>query len=157
MRRTSAARRFGFAWVGFGLAVALHVADEAAHQFLAVYNPTAGAIRARLPFLPLPTFTLATWLTSLAVAVGLFLCASPFAFRGRRGARRAAVPLAVVFGILNGCSHILASVWVRRWMPGVYSSPVLLAGGIFLLLAARGGQAQAAGQEPPVRVGPSRP
>ncbi len=43
---------FGLAWIVFALAIAVHVADEAAHDFLSVYNPTVRAIRERLPFLP---------------------------------------------------------------------------------------------------------
>ena len=49
-------RLFGFAWLAFALALAVHVLDEATHDFLSVYNPSAQAIRSRLPFLPLPTF-----------------------------------------------------------------------------------------------------
>ncbi len=49
---------FGLAWIAFALAVALHVADEARHDFLATYNPNAIAIRRRLhiPFPPVFTF-----------------------------------------------------------------------------------------------------
>jgi hypothetical protein len=137
-------RRFGFAWLGFGLAVAIHVLDEATHNFLAFYTPNARAIRARFPFLPLPEFTFESWLTSLAVAIAIFLCLSPFAFRGMRWARVAAFPVAIVVGILNACGHTLASIFYHRWMPGVYSSPLLLLAAIFLIAAARSHPAQSA-------------
>ena len=58
-------RRFGIAWLLFALAVALHVTDEATHDFLTTYNASVHAIRARLPFLPIPTFTFAVWLIGL--------------------------------------------------------------------------------------------
>lgn len=130
-------RRFGFAWLGFGLALSIHVLDEATHDFLAFYTPNARAIRARFPFLPLPAFTFESWLTSLAIAIAIFLCLSPFAFRGMRWTRFAAVPVAVVVGILNACGHIFASIYYHRWMPGVYSSPLLLLAAIFLIATAR--------------------
>ena len=137
-------RRFGFAWLGFGLALSIHVLDEAVHDFLAFYNPNARAIRARFPFLPLPTFTLESLLTSLAIGIAIFLCLSPFAFRGMRWARIAAVPVAIVVGILNACGHTFASIYYHRWMPGVYSSPLLLLAAIFLIATARSHPAQSA-------------
>lgn len=94
-------RRFGFAWLGFAAVLVLHVTDEAAHDFLSVYNPTAQSIRARLPWLPLPTFTVRAWL----------------------------------FGLAAG--HMLGSAYYQRWMPGVYSAPVLLGAAIWLLANTR--------------------
>jgi hypothetical protein len=137
-------RRFGFAWIGFGMAVAIHVLDEATHDFLAFYTPNARAIRARFPFLPLPAFTFESWLTSLAIAIAIFLCLSPFAFRGMRWARIAAVPVSLVVGILNACGHMIASVYYHRWMPGVYSSPLLLLAAVFFIATARSGHAESA-------------
>lgn len=130
-------RRFGLAWLSFGVAIAIHVLDEATHDFLAFYNPNARAIRERLPFLPLPTFTFESWLTTLAIGIALFLCLSPFAFRGLRWARVAAVAVALLVGIGNAVLHILSSVYYHRWMPGVYSSPLLLLAAIFLIATAR--------------------
>jgi hypothetical protein len=137
-------RRFGLAWLGFGLAVAIHVLDEATHDFLAFYNPNARAIRARFPFLPLPAFTFESWLASLAIAIAIFLCLSPFAFRGMRWARVAAIPVALLAGIANAMGHTFASIYYHRWMPGVYSSPLLLLAAVFLIAAARSQPAQSA-------------
>lgn len=114
------------------------------HDFLSVYTPNAQAIRARFPFLPLPAFTFESWLTSLATGIAIFLCLSPFAFRGMRWARLAAVPVSIVAGILNAVAHMLSSVYYHRWMPGVYSSPLLLLAAIFLIATARSHREQAA-------------
>jgi hypothetical protein len=130
-------RRFGFAWIAFGAAVAVHVLDEAANDFLSVYNPAVRAIRERLPFLPLPTFTFAVWLTLLALAIALWLALSPFAFRGARWTRLVSLPVAVLVGVLNGLQHMAGSVYMHRWMPGVYSSPLLLLAAIVLIKCAR--------------------
>lgn len=131
-------RRFGYAWLGFAAALAAHVTDEATHDFLSTYNPTALAIRARLPFLPLPTFTFGVWLGLLIAGIGLLFALSPLAFRGARWLRIAALPLSVVVGVFNACGHMISSVYYWRWMPGVYSSPLLLAAALFLVVSARG-------------------
>jgi hypothetical protein len=124
---------FGLAWIGFALAVALHVADEATHDFLATYNPNALAIRRRLHIPFPPVFTLRSFLTLLSAGVCLLLLLSPFALHGVRWIRIVAVPLAILVGIGNGCLHIGASIVYRRWMAGVLSSPVLLAAAAWLL------------------------
>ncbi len=131
-----AANHFGLAWVALCVCLALHVTDEALTDFLSVYNPNALAIRRRLPFLPIPTFTFKAWLSLLILAVAVLLALSPFAFRGARWM----VPLSYVFAIimfLNGLAHVVSSIYLRRWMPGVYSSPLLLAVSAWLLAAAR--------------------
>lgn len=118
------------------LVLALHVTDEALTDFLSVYNPTVRAIRKRFPFLPLPTFTFGWWLAGLIAAVVALLVLSVFAFRGARWM----VPLAYVFVaimIANGCGHIIASIYRNKWMPGVYSSPVVLLAAAILLIETR--------------------
>lgn len=129
--------QFGLAWVGFALALGIHVYDEATHGFLSVYNPTVQAMRARLRYLPLPTFTFVTWLTGLSVGIALLLCLSLFAFRGSRWLRIAALPLGIMAGIFNASLHLLSSAYYHRWMPGVFSSPLLLAAAVFLLVSSR--------------------
>jgi hypothetical protein len=131
-----AASRFGMAWIGLTLALAVHVADEALTGFLAVYNPTVQAIRRLVPLLPLPVFTFRLWLSLLVAAVCVLLALSVFSFRGARWM----VPLAYVFGVVmlgNGLVHLAGSGYLRRPMPGVYSSPLLLAGAVYLLSRAR--------------------
>lgn len=126
----------GYAWVGLSLTVAVHVADEAAHDFLSVYNPSVRAIRERFPFLPLPTFTFEVWLAGLILAVLLLLAVSPLAFRGNRWLVRAAYPFALLM-FANGVGHTAYSLYYRVLMPGVWSSPLLLIASAWLFLAAR--------------------
>lgn len=123
------ATRFGIAWIALSLCLALHVVDEAVNGFLGVYNPTVQAIRAHLPFLVLPTFTFWVWLSLLTAGICVLLALSVFAWRGRKWM----VLLAYVFGIImcvNGLGHFVGSVYLGRLMPGVYSSPLLLAGSV---------------------------
>jgi hypothetical protein len=44
--------------------------------------------------------------------------------------------LAIIIGIGNALLHFAASVYRRRWVPGIYSSPLLLVTGTCLLAAA---------------------
>ena len=128
-------RNFGYAWVAFALSVAVHVTDEAMHDFLAFYNPMALWIRSRT-FLPVPVFTFDVWLGGLIAGILLLLALAPLAFKGNRVLRFIAWPLAILVGIGNAFGHIGSSIYYERWMAGVYSAPLLLAAGIWLLLAA---------------------
>jgi len=127
---------YGVAWAALCVAFAIHVADEALTDFLSVYNTTAWAIRARFPFLLIPTFTFRVWLTGLVVAVLVLASLTPVAFRGAPGLR----PVAYVFGIVmagNGVLHLVGSAYMRRAMPGVYSAPIILAAAGYLLASIR--------------------
>jgi hypothetical protein len=123
---------FGLAWIAFALALALHAADEAAHGFPDVYNPNALAIRRRL-HVPIPLFTLRGFILTLASSVCVLLMLSPLALHEVRWVRIAAVPIGLIAGILNGFLHMGASLLYRRKMAGVLTSPLLLAGGAWLL------------------------
>ena len=129
-------RQFGWAWVGLTAALALHVTDEAMNDFLSIYNPTVAAIRERLPWLPLPVFTFEVWLAFLVMAVAVLASMSLFAFRGTRRLRGFAYFFAVMM-VANGIGHFAGSVYLGRLMPGVYSSPFLLAAAVYLLVRLR--------------------
>jgi hypothetical protein len=126
---------FGIAWLGLATALAVHVADEALTDFLSVYNPAVRKIRGHFPWLPLPTFSFRVWIAGLAAAVLLMFLLSPLAFGGVRGVVLAAVPLSVIM-IGNGLGHIGGSLYMRRFMPGVWSSPTLIAASLFTLICA---------------------
>jgi len=129
-------QRFGIYWLTFGYTLALHVLDEAGHDFLAVYNPNALAIRRFLRFLPVPVFTFRQWIGSLLCGLTLWLVLAPLAFRGLKWLRRLAIPVAILAGIGNALGHIVSSIYLRRFMPGVYSAPLILLAGIVLLRSA---------------------
>ena len=137
MENPTTNRRFGLAWVAFALSVAVHVTDEAIHDFLSTYNSSVRSMRARLPFLPVPMFSFRAWLALLIAGIFLLLCLSPFAFRGDSWLRTVSWPLAILVGVLNATLHISTSVYFHRWMPGVYSSPLLLLVALCLLASSR--------------------
>ena len=122
-------------------ALAVHVADEALTDFLALYNPTVLAIRERYPSLPLPIFTFEAWLSLLIFAIVALAAASYFVWTGRWAMR----PISYVFAgfmLLNGLLHIAGSFYMGTFMPGVYSSPLLLATSIFLIVRTRAHNAE---------------
>jgi hypothetical protein len=132
------------AWFLLCLAFCVHVADEALTGFLAIYNPTVLAVRAQYPWFPMPTFEFRAWLTGLILANVVLLLLTPFAFRNAKWLR----PLAYFFAgmmLLNGVGHTLATIFGQtvstihfpRPAPGFYSSPLLFAGSIYLLISLR--------------------
>lgn len=136
---------FGRAWLWLCLALLLHVSDEALTGFLGVYNPAVIALRQRVPWLPLPTFEFPVWLAGLLVAVAALLSVTRFAARGAAWLR----PLGYVFAglmIVNALGHTAGAITGARWlpvppprlMPGLASSPLLLAASIYLLYRLRG-------------------
>ncbi|MEK7406189.1 MAG: HXXEE domain-containing protein [Acidobacteriota bacterium] len=129
------AKPHGWAWLTLALSLAVHVIDEAAHDFLSVYNPAVFTIRERVPWLPLPVFQFGEWITGLAAAVLLLLVLSRWAFAGARWLVWASFPLGALM-LLNGLGHVAASLYTRSWMPGVYSSPLLIASSLWLLRTA---------------------
>ena len=137
--------RLGIAWIIFCFALALHVTDEALTGFLSVNNPTVLALRQKLGFWPMPTFTFRVWLTGLIMVILLFLALSPPMFRNVGWMRLVAYFCAIVIGILNALGHTFAtilghtvrSVTFPRPAPGFYSSPTLFAAACFLLVQLR--------------------
>jgi len=127
---------FGLAWLGATTALALHVADEATHDFLGWYNPRVLRIRQALGGLPFPpTFTFWPWLLGLVSAVVLLGALTPSAFAGRLWMQPLAYVLAAIH-IANGLGHIGGSLVARRRAPGVSSAPLLLLAGAWLGYAA---------------------
>jgi hypothetical protein len=119
--------------MGLCVALAIHVADEALTDFLSLYNPAVLAIRERNPSLPLPVFTFEGWLSLLIFAVLALAAASYFVWHGRWAMR----PISYVFAavmLLNGLLHIAGSIYMGQLMSGVYSSPLLLAASVALII-----------------------
>jgi hypothetical protein len=125
-------------------AIALHVADEATHNFLAVYNPSVVALREHAPWLPLPVFTFRLWITGLTIGIIFLFLLSPFFSRRARWIRPFAYAISILM-IGNGLQHILGTIFGRtvssvhfpRPMPGFYSSPILICASIYMLIQLR--------------------
>ena len=137
-------RDFGVPWLLLCLAFCAHVADEALTGFLPVYNATVLAMRGEYKWFPMPTFEFREWLIGLIIANIVLLFLTPFAFQNARWLRPLAYFHAGVH-LLNGMGHTLGTIFGQtvstvhfaRPAPGFYSSPLLFAASIYLLLRLR--------------------
>jgi hypothetical protein len=136
--------RLGMAWIFIWTGLSLHVADEALTGFLNVYNPTVVALREKLGWWPMPTFTFEIWLAGLITVIGVLVPLTPYAFRAVAWLRPVFYFCAVLC-LANGCGHSLATIFGQtvstvhfgRPAPGFYSSPLLLFAGIYALVQLR--------------------
>jgi hypothetical protein len=129
-------RQHWLAWMALCVALAIHVADEALTDFLAFYNPAVLRIREKYPLLLLPIFAYRPWLSLLIFAVVMLIASSFFVWKGRWAMR----PISYVFAIFmltNGVLHIAVSLYMREFVSGVYSSPLLIAASIVLIIYTR--------------------
>jgi len=127
-------RHVGYAWLALCLALVIHVIGEADHDFLAIYNQTAAACRARLPSLPWPSF--GWWLIGLGVTVLMLFALLPLAFRAGTWMRRAAYVFAG-WCALNASIHFVAALHSNGAPAGTWSAMLLLVAAAMLFVAAR--------------------
>lgn len=125
--------RWAASWACLTAAFALHVLDEATHDFLAWYNPVALGVRAASgqSFFP-PVFTFPVWLTGL-IAVVLVLAALTPLLRRSVGWLVAAYIYGMIH-LLNGAGHIVISLNLGHIAPGALSSPLLIVSAAWLLV-----------------------
>lgn len=121
------------AWMVLTLTLALHVVDEATHDFLGFYNPFVMMLRDVLLIQWLPTFEFAEWLAGLTVAVVVLLALSRVALTGARWIEWLSFPYGVLM-LANGLTHIGGSLYFQRMLPGVLSAPLLVAASIWLFI-----------------------
>ena len=135
---------FGPAWLLLSIGFALHVWDEAAHNFLEAYNATILTLAAHFWWFPRVVWPYREWLIGLLVGVAVCFALTPFAFRGSRWMR----PLAYLYAAIhffNGMGHILAtilgqtvpSVRFTGVAPGFYTAPLLLLASAYLFWSLR--------------------
>ena len=137
-------RGLGIAWIWIWAALALHVADEALNGFLYIYNPTVIALREKLGWWPMPTFTFEIWVAALVTGIGILAALTPFAFRNS-GWTRPIIYFCALLCIGNALVHTIATILGRtvsavhfsRPAPGFISSPILLFAGVYALVQLR--------------------
>jgi len=135
---------FGTEWFVLCVVLAVHIVDEATTGFLAVYNPTVIILRQRWGWFPLPPMGLREYLIMHILICGVLFCLTPVAARGMPGLRPWAWAYAVIM-FLNGLGHTIgtvlghtvASVTFTRPAPGFYSSPLLFAASVWLMVRLR--------------------
>jgi hypothetical protein len=129
--KESAARAHQRAWYILVAVLAIHVVDEALTDFLSFYNPLVLAMRERIPYFPMPTFSFGPWLAGLTLAVVTLALLGPAVRRGAMGT----TVLSWIFSVImfaNGLGHLVGSIYFQRWLPGATSAPLLLVGSVIL-------------------------
>lgn len=130
------AQRFTRAWLLLCAALAVHIADEARHGFLGLWNPTVRHLRARHPWLVLPTFTFPVWISLLALGLLGFLIVTRWVRRGLKWTVYAAYGFAFLM-LSNAVAHLAFSIYKQQWMPGAETSPLLLIASLYLWIQAK--------------------
>jgi len=121
------------AWILLIAALTLHVFDEAVTGFLAFYNPMVLGLKQRLGFFPAPIFSFEIWLGGLIAFIIICFLLTPIIKRENKIVKI----LAAAFGILmiaNALGHMLGSVLLGKFLPGVWSSPFLLAAAVYVVV-----------------------
>jgi hypothetical protein len=119
------------AYLALVAALGVHVIDEALTNFLDFYNPLVLAIRSRIWWFPMPTFTFGVWISGLAALVVVLALLAPAVRRGAPGTRFACWVLTVIM-FMNGLAHLGGSLYFERWLPGATSAPLLLIASVLL-------------------------
>ena len=125
------------AWLLLCAAFAVHIADEAFTGFLDLWNPTVRNLRQHTPWLIIPTFTFPVWISLLGLAVIGFSILSRWIRRDLRWTVYACYAFAAIM-LANAAAHLVFSVYKAQWMPGAYTSPILLAAAINLAVQTSG-------------------
>jgi uncharacterized protein with HXXEE motif len=127
------ANRFGKAWFLLSLFLLLHILDETLNGFLPFYNENILRIRATTG-IPFPTFAFPFWFTALVFVNIWLLFLSRYALRGKRIMILLAYPFAIIM-LATGLAHLVGSLYLQQWIPGIFTAPFLLYGSVNLLLA----------------------
>lgn len=129
-------KRWAISWACLAGALAMHVADEALTGFLPFYNSIITSLRQTYGWVPFPTFTFPVWLGGLIAGVIFLFALTPLVLRGQRWLKVLSYFLGILM-IANAIGHVAMSIWLGEFAPGVYSSPVLLAAAIALIVTTR--------------------
>lgn len=127
---------FFLGWICLTFALAFHVLDEALNDFLSVYNPFVTSANAALDLSVFPVFSFDVWRIGLILGILFLFVLSFFA----RNPNKWMVYLGYGYGaimLVNAMGHFIASLYYVKPIAGVYSSPLLLLGSVYLIWSAR--------------------
>ena len=135
-------RNKGGAWLILCLAFAANATEDALRDFVGYYNATTLSLygRLRVSWFPRLDITFKEWLTGVIVLGIALLLLTPWVSRGTRFVRPVACTFAVVM-LVESLATVVASlvgqtvpsVRFSGGAPGLYTSPVVLAGSILFL------------------------
>jgi len=132
MRRLLPQNKNAAAWVLLISALALHVLDEAVTDFLSFYNSMVLDLKHRFGYFPAPIFSFEIWLGGLIAFIIICFLLTPIIKKENKIVK----VLVIAFGTLmiaNALGHMLGSVLLGKFLPGVWSSPLLLAASVYVV------------------------
>jgi hypothetical protein len=130
------ANRVGQRFWLLGLLQAAHSIEEMRMGLFDFMWTATGRIHSWLPVLPQMRMTAGTFAVLNMGIIALLLGAAPFVTARKRWALALAW-VAAVIEVLNGINHLAGTVVFRGYVPGAATAPLLLIGGIGLLLSLR--------------------
>jgi len=128
-------RGIGRPWLALCLCLTVHVAEEAFTGFLPSYSDATRAVSELLPFVTSPSLVLAASMWMSVAFVAILTALAPFAYRGASWMRVATIGVALV-ALANVTGHAGGSMLAGHPLPGIYTTPLLAAVGIYALVSA---------------------
>jgi len=131
--RKITANRNVAAWLLMISVLGIHAFEESMTGFLPFYTQSVMTLRERLGFFPAPIFSYRVWFGGLITIIILCYFLTLFVARGGKVIRT----VTTVFGVLmvgNALIHLVGSVYSGRVIPGMWSSPFILAAALFLII-----------------------
>jgi hypothetical protein len=125
---------FGRAWLVLCAVTALHLLEESTTGFLEDFAPLVHRVGLTIG-IPVEMPAYSVWLAVIASLVVFVFVLTPWAFRG---------PLWVILGsyvfaalmIGNGVNHLLSPLYLGHFLPGQWTSPLLIWASIQLVAKA---------------------
>jgi hypothetical protein len=128
-------RGIGRPWLALCFCLTVHVAEEAFTGFLPSYSDATRAVSELLPFVTSPSLVLAASMWMSVAFVAILTALAPFAYGGASWMRVATIAVALV-ALANVTGHAGGSMLAGQPMPGIYTTPLLAAVGIYALVSA---------------------
>ena len=147
-------RAHAFAWFYLCAHLAAHVVEEAATGFLDVWNPVLAGWSQRTG-LPLPHLPFDLWLGILVVAVTVLTALTPRVARGAAWAPSASYIFGAVM-VANGVHHLFSPLYLGRFLPGHFTSPLLIAAAVWLIVQTRARSRRSTPAGQPLNGSPAR-
>jgi len=127
--------RLAQAWLALTFALTLHIVEGAIRDYLSFYNPLAMSLRDTLLWTWMPTFTLAAWLGGWTAILASLYGLTWFATYPARWVVWAAIAYAEVI-FLFAAAKLGFAIYLEKAIPGVFTTPLLLAASAWLSLEA---------------------
>ena len=134
--------RWTSAWPLACTVFAIHLAEETLHGSFGFYADILSLVGSFFPSLDMPPFDRDVWFINLLGSLAVLIALTPLV-RARNALMRPASWLFGLFLAANGAMHLWLGLATQALVPGIWSAPLVLLAGLWLLVVATGRTAQA--------------